>query len=89
MEKEITEQERIDFIKTIVNYEKIDALMDLAKIRAIKHLMKEHGLYKNEIHEIKDTSIVNLLLKAQGRKPKRILKDRFKEKKSKSRIYEL
>ncbi len=89
MSKKITEQDRIDFIKTIQGYEKINALMEMTKVRKIKELMKEHGLYRNDIHEIKDTSITNLLLKAQGKKPSRINKDRFSYKKSRRKIYEI
>lgn len=89
MAKKITEQDRIDFIKNIPGFDKINALMEMTKVRKIKELMKENGLYRNDIHEIKDTSITNLLLKAQGKKPIRILKDRFKQRESKRKIYEL
>lgn len=87
--KKITEQDRIDFIRTIVDYHKIDAFLDFSKIKAIKQLMKDYGLYKNRVDEIQDSSVVNLILKAQSKKPMKILKTRVNKRESKRKVYEL
>lgn len=87
--KNYTESDRIEFIKKIEGYEKINAYMDLAKLTKIKKMLHEQGLYKNELYEIKDSSIMNLLLKAQGKKTIRIMKNKFNYKESRRRIIEL
>lgn len=69
-------QEKINFIKTIKNFEKINAFLDLPKINEIKLMLIENGFYKNKPTEIKDSSIVNLIIKAQGKKPMRLKKER-------------
>ena len=52
-------------------------------------MLHEEGFYKNELYEIKDSSIMNLLLKAQGKKTIRIMKNKFNYKESRRRIIEL
>lgn len=69
-----TEQERIAFIKTIHGYEKINPYLDLGMIKKIKELLHKNGLYRVDLVEIRESSIINLLAKAQGRKPFRISK---------------
>lgn len=85
----ITENQRIEFIRLIEGFEKINAYLDLEKISDIKKKLRDAGLYRNELREIKDSSIVNLLLKAQGKKPTRIMKTKTSKKDSRRKMIDL
>jgi hypothetical protein len=64
----INEQPKIEFIQNLVGYEKINAYTDVRAIRQIKELMFNAGLYKSPLNAINESSITNLILKAQGKK---------------------
>lgn len=83
-----TEKERIAFIKSIDGYEKINPYLDLAMIKRIKQLLYENGLYQVDLVEIRESSVVNLLAKAQGKKPFRISKARSRTKTKRKVFYD-
>ena len=83
-----TEQQRIAFIKSIEGYEKINPYLDLSMIKKIKELLHKNGLYQVDLVEIRDSSIVNLLTKAQGKKPFRISKAKNSTKMKRKVFYD-
>lgn len=79
---------RIEFIRTIEGYEKINPYLDLRQIAKIKELLCQAGLYNTPIGYVKDCSIINLLLKAQSKKPIRTTKTREVTKDQRKKIYD-
>lgn len=63
------EQDRIDFIKKIPGYESINPYLNHSKLIEVKTLLHKFGFYKNQVWTIPDSSILNLILKAQGKTP--------------------
>lgn len=65
------QQERIDFLRANVpELGKIDPFLDLPAINRIKAMFADAGLYRKEtLACLADSTIINLILKAQGKEP--------------------
>lgn len=85
----ITELDRIKFIQTIDGFDKVNPYMDLIAITKIKRLLVEANLYKVDANEVKYSSIMNLLLKAQGKRPLRTTKHKSSTKDSRKKVVDL
>lgn len=64
-----TNEEKIKYIKEhYPNLSKINPYIDRTAVLEIKDLLCDMGFYKNKAYYIPDLSIINIILKAQGKK---------------------
>lgn len=68
----MTEELRIEFIRTrIPNFMKINPYLDTFSVKEVRGQMRDSGLYRTRVEQIEISSIINLILKAQGKRPYR------------------
>lgn len=81
-----SESGRIEFIRSIEGFEKIDPFLHISKIDDIKRLLFDNGFYQRSISDIQDSSIIKLILKAQSKK---ITRTKAKKAQAKRKDYSL
>jgi hypothetical protein len=68
----IVDQKKVEFVqKYVPNFKKINALQDRGAVEQVKRDLHEAGYYRTPLAMIRDVSVQNIILAAQGKKPLR------------------
>lgn len=64
-----TNEEKIKYIKeNYPNLMKINPYLDRSAVIEIKELLCDMGFYKNKAYYVPDLSVINIILRAQGKR---------------------